>query len=646
MLKKVAFLFICFNISFNILIAEQLVVSFDRDNYLTSDNISYSMALMKSNNEYSNLSKIFQISILSREGKQFSSSLSKIVDGVTKGTLEIPSDLSSDHYVISIVEYYTLKEVLTFYIPIYNLNDFSLEELRIQSSRQDFLLALVKRSEDQFSIKALTTKSYDNSKYQFNLIAKNNELIELKRMSKEQKEIIFDKSFNIEILQDFKIELVSNGKLISSRNLHAFKNFKNSSNWKPTRIALDKVQYSSLVPLDNVEMTLFFDRKISSDIFFSNISIIESETNSEGLNRGVDDILLPSNPFIWSSSKLDMTNSVEYLSITGQITDGNGVALKQRILTGTISYGDNTLFQSTYTNELGDFVFDSLDFYEAASIKISILGSTNHKDLNLLLKPTHINVKSHAPVELDSLFINPQVAQHLYKMKVKRQYENEFELNEVLIKQNNKLSLNTRGQKFDHSYDLRLYQKFDSMNDLIKELLNPLKLKKKKGELRANLFSQKLRTSFPDQPVFIIDGKVVEDLSEILNIYPEYIKTINIVSDPIKLYSYGPIALNGLVIIETKLDVPVKNTGIEFNRIVKGYSTESRLVINENVISTKRSMVPVILSSAFQKSFVKLPWSGRVLCNFTVPDNYKSMSLLMCGVKENGSYFYYFQDLN
>jgi hypothetical protein len=106
----------------------------------------------------------------------------------------------------------------------------------------------------------------------------------------------------------------------------------------------------------------------------------------------------------------------------------------------------------------------------------------------------------------------------------------------------------------DHTVRVTDYVVFPTMDDLIREIVSFVQLKKKGSESSVRLYYryEKSVLFYKHDPIYIIDGVMSSNTAYFLSLRPEDILSIKIINDPNKLAQLGNLGENGFIMIESK----------------------------------------------------------------------------------------------
>ncbi len=119
-------------------------------------------------------------------------------------------------------------------------------------------------------------------------------------------------------------------------------------------------------------------------------------------------------------------------------------------------------------------------------------------------------------------------------------------------------NLNERFEDEANGVDLSVnvddYVVFPTMQDLVKEVIPFLEVRKRKETLHTRLLiKQKTHFKRPKfGPLFVIDGALTKDETLFLNLKPVEVFRIKIINDANRLTQFGSLGQNGIVLVETK----------------------------------------------------------------------------------------------
>jgi hypothetical protein len=250
----------------------------------------------------------------------------------------------------------------------------------------------------------------------------------------------------------------------------------------------------------------------------------------------------------------------------------------------------NTQFKSTNTDKNGRFVFQ----YKALINDGQVIAQAG--DLN---KST--NYTNNYKIEIDNPFIGknipmvltePVINNKLPATTIASLYKNE-QVQTYFTPQQKSLfqKVNTDTTAFyytpDRTYFLDDYARFTTLEEVIREYVNPVTLVKEKGKYQLYVYDEAYKRFFDQKPLILLDGVIVKDIDKFFEYDPLKIRKLEIVS---RLYYYGNISYNGILNFTTysgKLEsfelepnsIVLDYKGLQSKRIFKApvYETEAQI---------------------------------------------------------------------
>ncbi len=134
----------------------------------------------------------------------------------------------------------------------------------------------------------------------------------------------------------------------------------------------------------------------------------------------------------------------------------------------------------------------------------------------------------------------------------------------------------------DFTVDIRKYKAFNSVAEILGEVVPMVRNKKVDGKNEVRVFLKETAMFASDAPLYLIDGVLTDDTEFFLSLDPSAISTIGVVHSADELTRYGILGRNGIVLIETT----IPRTDIT---IPKGKSTLQVKGVNESISFKSRS---------------------------------------------------------
>ena len=121
----------------------------------------------------------------------------------------------------------------------------------------------------------------------------------------------------------------------------------------------------------------------------------------------------------------------------------------------------------------------------------------------------------------------------------------------------------------DHKYIIDDYTSFNNMEDVFREITSSISLRKTEAEHQIRIYGQNGRSL--DNPLLLVDGMLVYNTLDIVNMDPKVIRSIEVVS---RVYHQGANRHNGIISIQTTRSIDpwqtskaaISHIGVEQNK--------------------------------------------------------------------------------
>ncbi|MEQ8926470.1 MAG: hypothetical protein RLO81_11690 [Fulvivirga sp.] len=210
---------------------------------------------------------------------------------------------------------------------------------------------------------------------------------------------------------------------------------------------------------------------------------------------------------------------------------------------------------------------------------------------------------------------------------------NFYQPEEIAVEKSLEFNINELIRDPDSDYDMTKYKVFPTMTDVIKEVLNGLMLRKRKGEYTLRMFSEDQLKVYKEAPFVFIDNRPTKDIDEILAIDPEDILRIQIFNRQQKLVNLGPFGDGGLVVINLKEsartnDITQSGNYFEATGVTKPITQPAEKL-------AKGNNLPDMRSTLLWESNLSFP-DGNVIIPFQTSDRPGNYTILIKYIDENG----------
>ncbi len=247
----------------------------------------------------------------------------------------------------------------------------------------------------------------------------------------------------------------------------------------------------------------------------------------------------------------------KYLYLKGRLTDSKPLPDTTKLL--FYISGINVAYQAT-TDSIGLFSFPLLFDFHGKEKVIFVPLNKEHKfekpQIQQYISITH-KLDLSLPLKMDSVIVN-QIIEQKNLSEIIKAYNYS---NEVVDQEDRSFQIENIFDVYERSINMNEYVSFNSMEEVIKEILPGVQLRGKGQKKTLRIYSSELEKNFEDSPLIFINNDPVLNIQELLNIDPNDIESIKVVTSLGELNKIGSFAQNGVIIIKTKKNV--KNRYIE-----------------------------------------------------------------------------------
>ncbi len=328
-----------------------------------------------------------------------------------------------------------------------------------------------------------------------------------------------------------------NGNLKSTHT--SYKNDENKSHL--LTLSLNKDQFG------NREKVILNMSSLNGDVAHGNYSISVKKTG---------DIPQVSKPtaitykslFDRGASKQKGITSSTIPEFRGELISGVVINKASNIVASNISVslsipGKNYIFKISKTNNNGNFHFNVNEHYNSSNGVIEIINK-NTQDLKIIINKI-------VPLDYGGLkFIDFELSKKIKKLIVKRSINNQIENAYNSLKQDSLISYSNTGKFYssnNYEYFLDDYKRFPTLQETLTEIIHSVYYEKKDDQYYLKVLGFDF-LSKENKPIILMDGMLILDHNEIINLSTETVKKITVLKEN---YIYGTENFNGIIDIET-----------------------------------------------------------------------------------------------
>ena len=317
------------------------------------------------------------------------------------------------------------------------------------------------------------------------------------------------------------------------------------------------------------------------------------------------------------------------LSITGKLTEGlSALAVKGKTINLSI-IGNGADFMAVRTDSTGRFFFALPNYTGSRDIFLCVEKSED-LDYKIWIDNDYCNLPVNLPTP--AFTISEKERQVILDMAINKQIRSHFNADTTRNEVPTTPKEITFYGKPSTIIVLDNYIQLPTLEEYFNELPSQVKVRKHKGKSQFNVTGSP-ELSFYD-PLVLIDGVAVDNVSKILACAPQHISRIEVVSE---LYVKGDQTFGGIISIISKkgdfagIDLP--STGIFLNY---HFLSDVRCDVNADLSA---SSIPDARNTILWKPGIQLKDGQAERIKFAAPDTPGNYALVIEGVAPNAGKF-------
>lgn len=231
---------------------------------------------------------------------------------------------------------------------------------------------------------------------------------------------------------------------------------------------------------------------------------------------------------------------------TGHVVNGRIIktttGLPVRDIGGYLSVpGTRTLFRNSVSDSAGYIKFSMKDFYNLGEI---IVQTDNMQDSTCIVEIQNPFSEKYSGNNLAPLSLAAINGAELQQLNTGVQVQNEF--NGSKLRQIKFPETDTTAFYFkpDVSYLLDNYVRFTTMEEVLREYVTPVNVRKRNGHFHLPVFDELVRQFFENDPLVLLDGVPAFDIDKLMQYDPLKIRKLEVVS---RRYFLGNMFFEGIV---------------------------------------------------------------------------------------------------
>jgi hypothetical protein len=497
--------------SFILLPQERIFLQTDRDIYIAGENLFYSMRLICHNeNVNSSASKIAYILIRNTNNKTVITAISKMVIGISSGSIFLPDTLRTGLYQISAYTnvmrnmgepYYFRKTIYIANRFDKLLNDFN-SKFDSEKNRSNKDSSIINTNENGDSTETNSDLKLSGNPYhalsQIDITTNKHEYNHRERIS-----------------ADLRVNSPEDDSLL--------------------HLSFSVAECESLGSLFNTDsLTAIVQGKLRSRTYTTD-TLIQSTAGFISQDKKNDSMkFLPEyNGYILKGRVIDINKKVP--------------AANKYVLIST----PDTILNLDYaiTDASGQFYFYINDYYEGKKLILSIKGNPG--------KPADYKIEVEDKFDLDSPFrpkrtmMNPKLKNYILKSQEKVWIQKVYETNHNITEQTFIKPLIIPVLYSSPQYVIYPddYTEFPDLVEMSKNIIPGVRLRKENNQYTINLIGMGNDYQKNSNPVVFLDGVLVEDISKIVYLGSDKINKIELMKSA---WMYGDLEFHGILSIFSK----------------------------------------------------------------------------------------------
>ncbi len=299
-------------------------------------------------------------------------------------------------------------------------------------------------------------------------------------------------------------------------------------------------KYDSIVGIDSLSIQdyLLLGSNLTESIE-SPFSYFNPNKSSKEKNSEMDLLMLTHGwrKYNWTPHFLPETNGH---FIRGKVIMPTGQKLEDRASIFLSTTGITPQFKTAPVDSLGQFHFILPEFYNNGQIILQKgLLNASSKLLSFSIQDPF----SNKPTKMNAINNKAFPMYSINKAQIQLEIQNKFGLKSEKFAAFNQDTLSFYG-KPNNQYLLDNYVRFNTLEEVLREYVSPVMLRKKNDQYFINAYDAESTTFFTPSPLVLMDGVPQLDFNSLLNTDPLKIKKLEVVD---RTYYYGNNTFYGIL---------------------------------------------------------------------------------------------------
>ncbi|WP_425658118.1 hypothetical protein [Tenacibaculum ascidiaceicola] len=232
--------------------------------------------------------------------------------------------------------------------------------------------------------------------------------------------------------------------------------------------------------------------------------------------------------------------------ITGKVTPTSNDTNLKDIKVGLSVIGNDQIFKITSTNDNGDFFFNIAEPFHSEKIFCKLIDK--NKSTNYKISFPIQNELDFKNLKFPKTKTTQDIIKTINDRSINIQVQNAY--NETT--KDSIMPFNISNSIFEDkliSYNLDDYKRFNTIEETFIEIIENAWIGKKNGENKVFVRNSGALTNFNLPTLIIIDGFIITDYEEFIDINPKKVKTISLLREK---YKYNSKLYEGIIFLESK----------------------------------------------------------------------------------------------
>jgi hypothetical protein len=198
----------------------------------------------------------------------------------------------------------------------------------------------------------------------------------------------------------------------------------------------------------------------------------------------------------------------------------------------------------------------------------------------------------------------------------------------------------------DFTVDVQKFKPFESVRELLGEVVPMVKVKKYQGKDEVRIFIQGTSRFAVRSPLLIIDGVLTGNIDYFLSMNPSQILTIGVVHTMNELGRYGMLGKNGILVIATRTPT-INQTALKDSGTINVKGIDKSIPFKKKTYAEASSTrIPDLRSTLYWNPALKIDSKGKAQFDFYAADGIGEYVIKIVGITDDGMPFESYKTFN